>query len=66
MLDLSDWAWVVIVGAWFLVKAVARLFRSKSGSPKAAPHAPTERTPERFGDDRKQLGDVAPEPIQPR
>jgi len=66
MLDLSDWAWVIIVGAWFLVKAVGRLFRSKGRSPKPATQAPAERAPERFGEDDDRLGDVAPAPIQPK
>lgn len=47
MLDLSDWAWLIIVGIWFLVKLLGRAFRSRSAqtATQKSSEAPQQASP---------------------
>ena len=80
MLDLSDWAWLIIVGIYFVVRTVSRLFRSRSPvtadkvppKPERMPsdgrlEPPPEPAPDRFeGRGGERLTEIGPKPIEPR
>lgn len=67
MFDLSDWAWLIVVGVWFLVKAVASALRAWSRRRSSSSEPPTEPKPARFGDGGSRGGaEFGPGPIEPR
>ena len=71
MIELSDWVWLAVVVVWVVLRAIPRLFRARAGQqppPKAPPQAApqTEAWPEPTSAGQDRVGDIGPEPINPK